>query len=215
MQPAVRALILSAPEVPQPARRESVFYHLQVGPWRGPRTPVALDCQAAVLVSPELPQGAVGRGTPHRVTSDTLHSPLLASDQACACSRPSPTWRSPSSRLSSPLASGMPSKTTMASPSTWLSTKMRRSSSPVCRCAGAHAGAGSSIAGSLPTRSACLCLTGAPASWPSGQSESHAESGQARSGAWFLLVSVLKAASSMSQQPRLRPGLCRTRWTST
>ena len=32
MQPAVRALILSAPEVPQPARRESVFYHLQVGP---------------------------------------------------------------------------------------------------------------------------------------------------------------------------------------
>ena len=30
MQPAVRDLILSAPEVPQPARRESVFYQLQV-----------------------------------------------------------------------------------------------------------------------------------------------------------------------------------------
>ena len=30
MQPAVRALILSAPEVPKSARRDSVFYHLQV-----------------------------------------------------------------------------------------------------------------------------------------------------------------------------------------
>ena len=30
MQPAVRDLILSAPEAPQPARRESVFYQLQV-----------------------------------------------------------------------------------------------------------------------------------------------------------------------------------------
>ena len=49
MQPAVRALVLSAPEVPQPARRESVFYHLQVGPCEIPMQPLYT---AAALTRP-------------------------------------------------------------------------------------------------------------------------------------------------------------------